>query len=748
MNYLNLIRNIFLINISCFKNLLPPNFFRLFKNTFHFIPVISALAILGCGGGGGSSTTSPSGFSISGTLSGLTNGAQVTLLDNGTDSLTIKSNGSFVFPAAIASGGSYQVTISSNPTGQTCSLAAFTGSGSGVNANVSNISVVCSANAFKISGTITGLDAEAQLTLLNNGADSLKLSSNGSFVFPTPIAQGGSYQITINSNPTAQTCSISNQTGSGAGITANVTNVAIICSDKSPYIVGGSITGLLSGETLTVLDNASDSLTISQNGKYVFPTPIAPGGSYAITFGTQPIQGKCGFASGISGAGTKLSANVTNADIVCTANTYNIGGTVTGLASGAKINLENNLADPMTVGSGTFTFTQQTPYDSSYSVTTTQPIIGFGQYCDITNGTGTVLGTVTNVTIGCNTANFQITTVAGSPTGATGNTNGIGAAASFNKPWSMVSDTSGNLYVADSGNNQIRKIDTSGTVSVFAGSGASGYQNGQGLAATFNNPKGITIDDKGNLYVADSGNSQIRKIDPSGNVVLIAGSPSGKTGADNGLAAQSLFANPTGITIDPTTGNLYVADTFGNAVRLITPQGIVSTVAGLGFPGDLDGLSTVATLNQPAQIVFNSTNKTIYFTETAGQVVRQITPDGRVAPTAGLENNPGSQDGAVTYATLTIPLALAIDSIGNLYVGDGSNVTTIIPSLRFVNLTTEKISTLVANPTNPSTTPNCTDGVIPNAYFNTTTAFLLAPDNSLYYTDAVCNSIRKLTLTK
>ena len=681
----------------------------------------------------------------------MTNGGQVTLLDNGTDSLTLNSNGRFFFPAAIASGGSYQVTISSNPTGQTCSLAALTGSGSGVNANVSNISVVCSANAFKISGTITGLDTGAQLTLLDNGADPLKLSSNGSFVFPTPIAQGGSYQITISSNPMAQTCSISNQTGSGAGITANVTNVAITCSDKTPYIVGGSITGLLSGETLTVLNNGSDSLTISQNGNYVFPTPIAPGGSYAVTIGTQPSQQNCALTAN-TGAGTNLRSNVINANIVCSVDTYSIGGSVSGLPTSLKITIQNNLANPMTVGSGTFTFTQPSPYDSSYSVTTTQPTSGFLGHCEVKNGTGTVLGNVSTVSIGCNPPNIRITTLAGPTTRIFGLNNGNGAAATFNMPYGMVFDNNGNMYVADYINGQIRRIDPSGNVTLFAGPpSGSDFIDGSLATSIFNGPTALAFDASGNLYVTDQLHNRIMKIDTSGNITVVAGTPSPNSipapSIIPGIGTAAVLSEPQDLVFD-SKGFLYFTDYTANQIgKIDLTTGTVTVFAGspTGASGASNGNGTAASFYWPAGMAISPIDGNFYVADLKNNQIRKITPAGDVSLFAGDPNGKaGNTDGVGTSATFTYPLALRFDSSGNLYL-----TSYTLPSSSIRIITPDATVTTIENLDPTSTGLNClADGLLSGTMPDTLNGIVLAPDGSGFYvSDYTCNSIRKITLS-
>jgi hypothetical protein len=184
-------------------------------------------------GGGASSDT------IGGTVSGLASGAEVTLADNGSDELTVTSNGVFTFNTVVAHNGSYSVTVKTQPAGQICTVS--NGSGAGVTANVSSVTVNCSTESFTIGGAIAGLTAGQQVTLYDNGGDALVLTGNGPFTFPTPVSFNGGYLVTIKTQPMDQTCTVSN--GTGAGVTGAVTNVNVTCSVNT-YTVGGVVSGL------------------------------------------------------------------------------------------------------------------------------------------------------------------------------------------------------------------------------------------------------------------------------------------------------------------------------------------------------------------------------------------------------------------------------------------------------------------------------------------------------------------------
>src|SRR3569833_2399996 len=173
-------------------------------------------------------------------------------------------------------------------------------------------------------------------------------------------------------------------------------------------------------------------------------------------------------------------------------------------------------------------------------------------------------------------ANWGVTTLAGTA-GQNGSADGTGAAALFNGPRGIAVDASGTIYVADTFNHTIRKITSDGSVSTFAGvAGQSGSADGTGAGARFNYPAGLAIDSSGNLYVADSSNNTLRKISSSGTVTTLAGNPASSGFAD-GTGTAATFYQPVGVAVD-SAGNVYVADSGNSALRKVTPSGTDSTV--------------------------------------------------------------------------------------------------------------------------------------------------------------------------
>jgi DNA-binding beta-propeller fold protein YncE len=214
--------------------------------------------------------------------------------------------------------------------------------------------------------------------------------------------------------------------------------------------------------------------------------------------------------------------------------------------------------------------------------------------------------------------------------GIPGNADGSAAASRFSDPFGVVIDPVGNVLVADGGDsNRIRRITPEGVVSTFAG-GREGFTDGAGNIAAFDTPSALAIDRRGNVYVADTGNHAIRKITPSGVVSTIAGT--GKAGYLDGPAATAQFNGPVGVAVDKA-GNVFVADTYNDRIRRIAPDGRVTTIAGNGAPGDADGAAHTAGFDTPSGIAV-APDGTLYVADTGNDAVRAITPGGLVSTLA------------------------------------------------------------------------------------------------------------------
>lgn len=340
-------------------------------------------------------TCSTSAYPIGGTVTGLA--GRVRLQLNGGDDLEVTQNGGFAFATPIASGSGYVVTVRAQPSSPSQTCLVSNGTGTMGAAPISSVQIDCTTNSFQVGGTVSGL-AGVGLTLRNNGGAPLAVSFNGAFVFPAAVQSGGAYSITIDAPPTSpwQTCAVSN--ASGVVTTAPVMNVMVTCTTNT-YPVGGTVSGL-TGNAVVLQNNGGDALSVTQDGAFVFATPVESGATYAVTIFANPT-GPSQSCTVTSGGGVVTSSAVTDVAITCVTGTYAIGGTVAGLTG--TVVLRNNGADDLAVSSnGPFAFPTRQSTGSSYSVTVFSHPSSPAQFCAVANGTGSV-GTadVTTVSITC-----------------------------------------------------------------------------------------------------------------------------------------------------------------------------------------------------------------------------------------------------------------------------------------------------------------------------------------------------------
>ena len=234
--------------------------------------------------------------------------------------------------------------------------------------------------------------------------------------------------------------------------------------------------------------------------------------------------------------------------------------------------------------------------------------------------------------------NGVVTTLAGNDTQAL--VNGTGTAASFVEPFGIAVDSHGNVFVSDTAVSTIRKITPGGVVTTFAGGNVNGgYVNGNGTQASFHTPVGLAVDADDNLYVADAGNNVIRKITPAGDVTTLAGGGAGSATPTDGTGAAASFSGPMGVSVDGA-GNVYVADTNYHAIRKITPGGVVTTLAGGLYIGAVDATGSLASFKYPRGVAVDS-NGIVWVADTNNDAIRRVTQAGVVTTfdTGGLGNS-------------------------------------------------------------------------------------------------------------
>lgn len=395
--------------------------------------------------------------------------------------------------------------------------------------------------------------------------------------------------------------------------------------------VGGTVSGL-SG-TLVLQNNAGDDLTIRADGAFTFATPQAAGSPYQVSVRTQPFWQNCSVSQGDGNAST-TSREV---GIVCST----AQARVSTLAGSGNPGTNNGSA-----GVASFNFP---------AGVVIRP-----------DGTLLVSDSFSNLLRSVSPAG-DVTTLAGG--GPPGSVDGNGSAASFNTLIGLALAPTGDVYGTDFNGGHIRRITPTGGVSTFAGSGAFSSVDGNGTSATFKHPRAVALHASGELYVVESTGAVVRKITPGGDVSTLAGSGSQGFADGNGTAAS--FQSASGIAVD-TAGNLYVADAANQRIRKITPAGAVSTLAGSSLAGIADGVGASASFAAPTGLAIDNDGN-LYVADAGSSQLRMVTPAGVVSTLAGSPSVQGAQDGVGAAATFNYPTALVVGPDGTLYVADTNN---------------------------------------------------------------------------
>jgi uncharacterized repeat protein (TIGR03803 family) len=572
-------------------------------------------------------TCSNQAYPLGGSISGL-NGPGL-VLANGTDTVAVSSGAaSFTMPTPVAYTSSYAISIQTQPGGMACAVG--NGMGTMPAGAATNIAVTCTDQPFSLGGTISGLGQNAGLTL-TNGSDTLSVAAGStSFTMPTPVAFASHYSVAVQTAPPGLICTASN--GAATMPAGNVTSVIIACSDQA-YTVGGTISGFVSSGL--VLANGSDTLAVQPGASsFTMPTSVAYTSAYAVTVQTQPAGLTCSVSNG---TGTMGSAAVNNIVVTCSANTYTVGGTISGLTASGLVLLDNG-GDATSISANATQFTMNTgvAYGSAYAITVQTPPTGL--VCSVNTGAAAMgAADVTSVSIVCGSNFSLLYSLAG------------GSGDGSDPYHTLIQGNDGNIYGTtasggSSGRGTVFKITPSGTETVL-------YSFPAGSSEPYT---GLIQGSDGNFYGTTGANGAsddgtVFKITVGGNQTVLHAFP--KTGTDGQIPYAGL--------IQGSDGNLYGTTYFGGANGLgtvfkVTLSGTETVL--YSFAGGSDG-------DHPYGGVVQGTDGNFYGTTYQGGAsgngtVFKITPSGTETVLYAFA---GGSDGAVPEAGLTL------GSDGNFY---------------------------------------------------------------------------------
>lgn len=326
-----------------------------------------------------------SSFTVGGSVSGLTGSGLVVAL-NGGDDLPIGSDGNFRFATPLPSGSQYRVRVTTQPVNPTQVCTVASGDGTIGSTNVNNVRINCASSTFSVAGTVVGLMGHG-LVLQNNGADDVGVNADGDFKFPTALASGAAYNVTVRTQPSdpSQSCTVTNARGTIGN--ANVGNVVVSCS-TADFTIGGTVNNL-EGSGLVLRNNGGDNLTLDGSGPFHFDTALPSGARYDVQIAEQPRDPNqtCRVEKG---AGTVGSDNVTNIVVTCETRDFAVGGNVMHLRGLGGLVLQNNGGDDLQIAAeGRFTFPTRLPSGAAYNVTISrQPLLS---HCEVRKGgSGTI----------------------------------------------------------------------------------------------------------------------------------------------------------------------------------------------------------------------------------------------------------------------------------------------------------------------------------------------------------------------
>jgi hypothetical protein len=671
-----------------------------------------------------------------------------------------------------------------------------------------------SSTQLDASSTLSGtfVYSPSSGTVLSAGSQTLSVTFNPT---DTTDYNSGTDNVTLTVNPAAPTITftVSNQTygvspfavsatsNSAGAITYSVVSGPATVSGSTVTITGAGTVVLqasqaASGNYSAGTQNAS--FTVAKATKTItFPQPTTPatvtgtatlgatasGGdpvTYSITAGTASISGSTitytyvgtvtiaanstATANYLAAATVSDTVTVNAAASAYTAPATNVGstsatqtatvniatagtlGTISVLTQGAA-SLDYAYVTGGTCATGT-AYSVGQACTVEYKFTPTAPGLRLGAVV-LSTSAPTVLGT--SYLAGSGTgprSTFPpgiISTIAGNGTAGYSGDNGQAASAEVNQPRDVVLDAAGNLYISDTSNNCVRRINTSSVISTYAGTcGSSGYSGNGGAAtsAKLNSPGGIALDGAGNLYIADQSNNVVREVNTvTGFISTVAGNATSGYNGDN-IAATSAELNDPQFVMTDSAGNFYISDVGNARVRMVTiATGIITTLVGNGTGGyNGDGIAAAsAETNSPGRLAFDVSGN-LYIPEKENHRVRMVSAGtGLISTVAGTGTQTfGGDGGAATSAELNQPISAMLDAAGNLYIADYGN-----SRIRVVNATTQIINTIAGDYTAGGYSGD--GGPATSAELNTPIGTAMTPGANIYIADYRNNRIRLVT---